>query len=64
MVIVSLVVFIPLITSVNAIEIFGLSWTVFIMPPVDLHPHQCLYRFASPFQLKTSSKPEAKSRAR
>lgn len=42
MIIMGLVVFIPLITRVDAIEILGLPWAVFIMPPVHLH-HINLY---------------------
>lgn len=37
MVIVGLVVFIPLIPSMNTIEIFRLSRPVFIVPPVHLN---------------------------
>lgn len=36
MIVVSLVVFVPLISCVNPIEVFGFPWTVFVMPPVDL----------------------------
>jgi hypothetical protein len=36
MIIVSLVVFVPLISSVNTIEILGLSWSVLVMPPINL----------------------------
>jgi hypothetical protein len=36
MIIVSLVVFVPLISSVNTIEILGLSWSVLVMPPIYL----------------------------
>lgn len=36
MIIVSLVVFVPLISGVNTIEILGLSWSVLVMPPVYL----------------------------
>lgn len=39
MVIMSLVVFIPFITSVDAIKIFRFSWSVFVMPPINLQPH-------------------------
>lgn len=39
MIIVSLVVFVPFISSVNAVEIFRLSRSVLVMPPVYLHPH-------------------------
>lgn len=38
-IIVSLVVFVPFISSVNAVEIFRLSRSVLVMPPVYLHPH-------------------------
>ena len=36
MIIVSLVVFVPLISGVNTIEILGLSWSVLVMPPIYL----------------------------
>lgn len=36
MIIVSLVVLVPLISSVNTVEIFRLSRPVFVMPPVNL----------------------------
>lgn len=39
MIIVRLVVFVPLVTCVNAVEILGLSRTIFVMPPVNLHAH-------------------------
>lgn len=39
-IVVSLVVFVPLISCVNPIEIFRFSWTVFIMPPINLHVFQ------------------------
>lgn len=37
MVIVGLVILVPLVTCVNAVEILGLSWSVLVMPPVHLH---------------------------
>lgn len=40
MIIVSLVVFVPLISRVNPIEIFWFSWTIFIVPPINLHVFQ------------------------
>ena len=36
MIIVSLVVFVPLVSRVNSIEILGLSWPVLVMPPIYL----------------------------
>ena len=36
MIIVSLVVFVPLVSRVNSIEILGLSWSVLVMPPIYL----------------------------
>ena len=36
MIIMSLIVFVPLISCVNTIEILWLSWTIFVMPPVNL----------------------------
>lgn len=39
MVIVSLVIFVPLISSVNTVEIFWFSWSVLVMPPIHLHPY-------------------------
>lgn len=36
MIIVSLVVFVPLVSCVNPIEIFWFSWTIFVMPPIYL----------------------------
>lgn len=41
MIIMCLVILVPLISGVNPIEILGLSWTVFIMPPVHLEAHKC-----------------------
>lgn len=38
MIIVGLVVFIPLITCVDTIEIFWLPWSVLVVPPIHLHP--------------------------
>lgn len=35
-IVMSLVVLVPLISGMNPIEIFWLSWTVFIMPPINL----------------------------
>lgn len=40
MIIVSLVVLVPLISRVNPIEIFRFSWTIFIMPPINLQVFQ------------------------
>lgn len=37
MIIMSLVIFVPLISSVNTVEIFWLSGPVFVMPPINLH---------------------------
>ncbi|GAV77476.1 hypothetical protein CFOL_v3_20947, partial [Cephalotus follicularis] len=36
MIIVSLIVFVPLVSSVNTIKIFGFSWSIFVMPPIYL----------------------------
>lgn len=36
MIIVSLVIFVPLISSVNAVEILWLPWSVLVMPPINL----------------------------
>jgi len=36
MIIVSLVIFIPLISSVNTVEILWLPWSVLVMPPINL----------------------------
>lgn len=36
MVIVSLVILVPLITSMNTVEVFWLSRAIFVMPPVHL----------------------------
>lgn len=36
MIIVSLVIFVPLISSVNTVEILRFPWSVFVMPPVNL----------------------------
>lgn len=38
MIIVGLVVFVPLISSVNTVEILGLPWSVLVMPPIYLTP--------------------------
>lgn len=40
-IIVSLVVFVPLVSSVNTVEVLWLPWAVLVMPPVHLYPHQC-----------------------
>lgn len=40
MVVVSLIVLVPLISSVNTIEIFWLSWTILVMPPINLPPNR------------------------
>lgn len=40
-VIVSLIVFVPLVPSVNSVKVLRLSGTVFVMPPVHLHPPSC-----------------------
>lgn len=37
MIIVSLVVLVPLVSCMNPIEVFWFSWTIFIMPPINLH---------------------------
>lgn len=36
MVVMSLVVFIPFISSVHPIEVLGLSWSILVVPPVHL----------------------------
>lgn len=36
MIVVSLVVFVPLVSGVNSVEILGLSWSVLVMPPIYL----------------------------
>lgn len=38
-IIVSLIVFIPLISCVNTVEIFWLPWSVLVMPPIHLNPY-------------------------
>lgn len=39
MIIVGLIVLVPLVSGVNTVEIFRLSRSVLVMPPVYLHPH-------------------------
>lgn len=36
MIIVSLVIFVPLISGVNTVEILWLPWSVLVMPPINL----------------------------
>lgn len=46
-IIVSLIVFIPLISGVDTIEIFWLPWSVLVMPPIHLHPGYKITRLQS-----------------
>lgn len=36
MVIMCLVILVPFITSMNTVEVLGLSWSIFVMPPIHL----------------------------
>lgn len=39
MIIVSLIIFVPLISSMNTVEILWFPGPVFVMPPIDLRQH-------------------------
>lgn len=39
MIIMGLIVLVPLISSVNTVEIFWFSRSVFVMPPIHLHQY-------------------------
>lgn len=41
MIIMGLVIFIPLVSGMNPIEVLGFSWPIFVMPPVHLEGKRC-----------------------
>lgn len=36
-IVVSLIVLVPFISSMNPVEILGFSWPILVMPPINLH---------------------------
>lgn len=46
-VIMSLVVFVPFISSMHPIEVLGLSWSILVMPPVHLRKNEQAYAISN-----------------